>query len=334
MMKTKTMISNLWGRTNRFVLSVVIASLVIVTYQIVVYLANVDLKQQHERELNLRTDIQWNIIESIINNSIDKAQYNINNEIIPSIVNDINNKYQSNTSKLESDLEKLPDIEYENPIVKIIADNIRGKYFNDIKTDSNDMFVLMRDIGVISDLSIAPSATVNRTIDFEISQHYNKELAQEAYDAILGQNYQKKIIFWQWFEPERSDTKQITEMKIDNLKELFKETGGDIESLKTFEFLVPSYIFMDRDILGNLLVDDRGHRQNIYQFIVVQGFNITEIIQSDETLNNIFDEMKMENVVKKYHTISTVYQIMICIGLIFLLYIAMSTIRTKHKYDI
>lgn len=333
-MSPRAIIGDLWSKVNRFVISVVIASLAIVTYQIVIYIANVELKQQQQRELDFRTDVQWSIIENIINTSISKSQSNINDVVIPSIVNDINKEYGSNKDRLESDLDKLSDLTYENPVVKIMANNIRGKYFNNIKTDSNDMFVLMKNIGVISDLSISPSATVERTIDFEISQHFNRHLAQEAYNVIINQNYQKKYIFWQWFEPESSKVKQITEMKLETLKEVFKESGGDIESLKSFEFLVPEYIFVDRDVLGNPLVNDRGLRQNIFQFVVVQGFNVTEIIQSDKTLSAIFDNMKMEKFSKRYQTISMIYQIMIFIGLICLIYIAISTLKIKEKYNI
>jgi hypothetical protein len=215
-----------------------------------------------------------------------------------------------------------------------MANNIRGKYFNNIKTDSNDMFVLMKDIGVISDLSITSSATKPRTIDFEISQHYNKELARQAYDVMIQQNYQKQYIFWQWFEPEDSAVGKPTAMKLDELKKIFKDSNGDINSLQSFEFLVPEYIFVDKDILGNPLVDDRGQRQNIYQFIVVQGFNITEIVKNNSFIYNIFDNTAAKQKAQEFETISMVYQFMIFLGLGMLMYVGISTIRIREKYDI
>lgn len=332
-LKVKSAIKNVWSRTNRFVISVMIASLVILTYQIMIYIANVDLKERHRKEVNFITDIRWNIIENIINNSIEDARHDIYSNIIPAIVDNINTEYGSDIVRLESDLGKLSDFSYENPVAKIIADNIRGKYFKDIISDSNDIFVLMDNVGIISDLSISTSSDVDRTVSYEISQHYNKHLAEEAYNVILKQNQQKKYIFWQRYEPD-SEIEMITEMKLSNLKELFKISGGNIDSLKTFEFLVPAYIFMDRDILGNYLVRDRGQRQEIYQFVVVQGFNVTELIQADKNLSNIFDNMKMEDINKKYKTMSAIYQIMVLIGLISLVYIALSAIRIKRKYNL
>jgi len=330
----KNILHRLWGRVNIFIISVILTALITIIYQIVIYIANVDLRHQHQREIEFTTNIKWGILENIINNSIEQASENINNIIIPNIVEDINEIYGSDQNKLQSDLEKLNDWEYDNPIVKIMADNIRGKYFNNITTDSNDMFVLMKQVGIISDLSISQSSKSKRTIDFEISQHYNKELAREAYDAIISQNYQKKYIFWQWYEPEYPELAEIKEMKLSEIEKIFRQSGGDIQSLKTIEFLVPEYIFVDKDILGNLLVNDRGNRQDIYQFIVIQGFNVSEIIDYDETLKGIFESMKTDNLTKRYQTISFIYQLMIFVGTLSLIYIALNVIRTKNKYNI
>lgn len=315
-------------------ISVLISASLILCYQIVVYLANIDLKHQNQKEIEFRTDITWKIIENIINESIRTSKDNLNNHIIPGIINDINKEYSSDKSRLETDLQKLMDLSYKNPIGTIMANNIRGKYFNNIKTDSNDMFVLMREVGVVSDLSISASSEKSRTIDFEISQHYNKELAKEAYDMMIQQNYQKQYIFWQWFEPDSSDVSKISSMKMDELKRLFKESNGDINSLKSFEFLVPEYIFVDKDILGNPLVNDRGQRQKIYQFIVVQGFNITEIVKNNTFIYNIFDNVRMKESVRQFESISMVYQFMIFLGMMMLIYVAISTIRIREKYDI
>jgi len=330
----KLSLKKIGSKFNRFVISVVVSGALILSYQIVVYLANVDLKQQQQKEIDFRTDITWKIVENIVNESIRTSKQNLNENIIPNILNDINKEYSSDNTRLELDLKKLSDLTYNDPITKIMADNIRGKYFNNIKTDSNDMFVLMKDIGVISDLSISPSANKPRTIGFEISQHYNKDLAKEAYDIMIQQNYQKQYIFWQWFEPESSSIGKVSSMKLEELKRIFKESNGDINSLQSFEFLVPEYIFVDKDILGNPLVNDRGQRQNIYQFIVVQGFNITEIVKNNSFIYNIFDNVQLKESAKQFAAISRVYQFMIFMGLIMLIYVMISTIRLKEKYDI
>jgi hypothetical protein len=294
----------------------------------------VDLKQQEKKETEIRLDITWKIVENLINESILTSEDKLKNDTIPDILADFNKEYSSDNVRLESDLKKMSDLTYENPVAKIMANNIRDKYFNGIKTDSNDMFVLMKDIGVVSDLSISASADKPRTIEYEISRHYNKDLAQQAYNVMIQQNYQKQYIFWQWFEPESTSIKKISSMKLEELKQVFKDSNGDINSLQSFEFLVPEYIFVDKDILGNPLVNDRGQRQNIYQFIVVQGFNITEIVKHNAFIYNIFDNTMVKASAQQFETIRMVYQFMIFLGLIMLIYVAITTVRLREKYDI
>jgi hypothetical protein len=321
------------GRLLIFISSVIVSVLLLGIYQITIYSVNVEVKQNEATRMQHNIDISWKIVESVINDSIIKSQQTLKEQISVSIVNDINKTYGNDKTKLQKDFENLSNLTYDSPVIHILANNIRGKYFDNIHTDGNDMFILMKKFGIISDLSISTSSGVPRTIENEISRHYNKELATQAFDTLTQQDYQQRYIFWQWYKPDiKYDTKKITSMDITELERIFKDSKGDTESLKTYEFLVPEYIFMDKDILGNPLVNDRGIRQSIYQFIVVQRFNVYEVIQNDTFKKYMFEIMADNNQSKKIVLLSFIQQILSVITLIFILFVLISATKIKERF--
>jgi len=320
-----------------FFISVLISVILLFTYQVIIYSMMLDSKDKLDKKIQYDTSIIWDMLEVVINESITTSQNELDTEIIPSILLDINNTYKDDAKDLSSDLKQLGS--KDNKLTHILYSNIEGKYFNDIKTDSNDIFILTKKNGIIVDPSISTSSNKRpRSIEEEIADHYNEQLATDAFNTILEQNYQRQFIFRQFFEPENMNSKIITQMRMSELEEVFNQSNGDLSSLKSYEFMVPRYIHCDRDILGDKLVDERGVRQDIYQIILVQSFNISEIIENNSILYKIYKNIHPDNTYAKYQNfilLNRVQQIMLILGLTSIIFLIQFSIKVRnHLFNI
>ena len=186
------------------------------------------------------------------------------------------------------------DFEVREPsskIYSIFGSSLLGKYHAGVENDNNDPFIASPE-GILSDKSLNCSVgkVEMRTWGDEIKLHWNQELAGEAIEALVMQK-NPPIIFWEYLPPNTSAHYRLTSMSMDSLKGIYFKEG--IKGLAGYEFLTPAYIDPRSDILGVADVDNLGRKNKDMKLIVVQGFNLYDVLtlRHKEQLDS-FEEMK------------------------------------------
>lgn len=232
-----------------------------------------DQKQLAAKIKEAEWTIVWNEVSSLRLQAIEKA-----NLIADRIRSDVKKEYKT-SPRLKNDLSLLT--KDTNPLVEILGNSIQSSWLNNVKTDSNDPFIMTRE-GIASDFSKdCASDTRTRSFGKEIMLHYNKLLAKDAIVNLLLVNENNPLIGWQFSTPKNPDfsTNEFSEKE---LKNLYFKYG--LSSLKSFEFLSAAYIENNQDLLGNPIVSNSGILNQNYQLIVVQGFNLVEQLESNPTV--------------------------------------------------
>ena len=201
--------------------------------------------------------------------------------------------------RIQKYLNNIDEDRNSNPIVSIIARDIKNLYIN-VDNDRNDPFVTTKTL-VVSDYSLI-TADIQRNIGGEVQKHYNKDLAAEAYERIVNQDPPDittgrldNIIFWQFQEPLVGSARGVKEMRIESLRRVFMKSGGEVESLESFTFLYPRYIEADKDLGGRPVIDERGSVvKNSKPLILISEFSLNDAVscnQSHVVHLRAYDEM-------------------------------------------
>lgn len=235
---------------------------------------------------------EWTIINKYIDKSVDEA-HDMNNTNVNYIKRKIDNEYNDDNNKLiEDDLKNINKI---NPLTNILANSIEDDFIfnlNDAHVkDNNDPFY-MNWQKILVDLSINCSAEFGmaRTLKKEINKHYNPALANKALNDIKNENAEYAIWHYLTIDNNLEFSDEIKNLKyIDGqvLRELFFKYDGDYRVLAGFEFLVPEYIYKDVDLAGNSGVTVTGPENESYRIILVQGFNIIDVLDKFEHLDRL-----------------------------------------------
>jgi hypothetical protein len=250
-------------------------------------------------------DNKWKIIEEYIDKHLKE-----NSEIADNIANRVKlrviNEYDYYT--IDNALYNIGKVE-NNVIQRVIGEEIKDKYYMDIRNDANDPFAMLIGINNEEDSYIISDYSENCAVD-EFSQNLytnyelqsNKELAKNAFLKVLRLDNGKDIldpIFFQFEDtvlggekPKISDYSEI--------KSLFFENKGDFyKTFEGIEFLTPSYIHRDRDILDRFRVVNTV-KEDVKLIAIISVFSIFDVVNKDtefsyklkvldETMNNIFN---------------------------------------------
>lgn len=261
--------------------TIFIISLIIIS---VMVLNGFDSIEDYKQE---KLDMEWSIIEDILRDSIDESH--ISNEVnVAYIQRKIRDHYEGNSEDLEYDIKHL----YENNVLTgILAKSLRNDILFDMdenKSDANDPFYISRErieINLSKDSALEFGEDASFTNEF--TKHFNPILAQKAISNILDGNKEYTIWHYKTLDKELpfyQDVKNLEYVDVKTLKDLFYKHNGDYRVLKGFEFIVPEYIYRDKDLLGNKIVDSTGHKINNYQLILNQGFNIVDVLEHNSHL--------------------------------------------------
>ena len=247
---------------------------------------------------------EWKHIEIAFDIAYREA-IDMNTTSIVEMEQEVEEEYGSDFARLESDLKSIQEI---NTLTELFSKNaIQGVYLLDIHNDNNDPFIMNKEM-ILLDSSANCSANVGSSRSFEIEVydaggcgHFNKILACKALEDIVDGN--KQYAIWSFLSVDESlpwyeDVKDMTYVDMTVLKELFYKYEGDIRALESFEILVPSYIYRDEDLLGNPLTTINGYKNENYQLILVQGFNITDVLDKlnyTDFLNNDYNRLSEFN---------------------------------------
>lgn len=260
---------------------------VILFFSTVSILSYLDIKntERINKEIgSIQKNMEWVYIKNIAMENYEGLNLFVK-DIALEIRKDILNKYKCNSTGLKKDLKalgyKYTINERKNPILKIIANNIEGKYFRDINSDSNDIFILTKDDGIISNFSLNTSNKYPRSIDQEIQIHSQSNLAKKAFKRIIDQELiiingiSQKPIGWSYNSPYKKEF-YLDDFSWKSLEKLYKKEG--LVSLHSYDFLYPFYIDYYQDLAGVRNISEKGLKQNNKQLVVVGSFNLYDII--------------------------------------------------------
>lgn len=218
-------------------------------------------------------EARWRLVQTVIYENTGKAEMQAN-EIASGIERDVKVKYLRKYSKLRKEL--------DNPVgggdvYVIFSNSVKGKFLNGIKNDNNDPFIANLS-GILADKSYNCSVNKeSRSWTEEINMHWNIPLAQKTVTRIINHDAGMKL--WEFLPPQNDSHKAITSGNMEELYDVFMAEG--IEGLSGYEFLSVAYISPDSDIFGVPDITTPGIRVNNHKIIVVQGFNVVDILKAN-----------------------------------------------------
>lgn len=231
-----------------------------------------DIYNQQMKELDeVTTACNWSLIEGTIREA-SLASQSTSLYVSTMIVDDIYNEYPD-LNILKNELDN--GLYHESKLPEIILKNIENKYLFNIRNKNNDIFVITSN-GIAVDTNLDYIDTVYRSFKDEAETHFNYELAYKAFDKLLEhKNY--NIIY---YEPQAPDNVNEHELVVtssyESLYKVYCKEG--IEGLKGYTVLVPTYITDNGDIFGTLDINFNGKKVENHKMIVVQRFNIYDVL--------------------------------------------------------
>nr|MDA3854877.1 hypothetical protein [Candidatus Woesearchaeota archaeon] len=204
--------------------------------------------------------------------------------------------------KIEKELLGLGNLEQhfsnfndnDNPIVAILDKYTRGIYFG-LHNDANDPFIMLASLDgevVIAIDTSGNCATVNENGKVELTRTLEEEMKQQANPSLAFiqltriANHDKWSIerpfYFQFTGKDRVLPLEDKDYNLESIEKLFMNSKGDHSYIfRDLEFLVPTYLYDDRDILGVRQVDSRGVFNNDTKIIIyVIAFNFLDYIST------------------------------------------------------
>lgn len=228
---------------------------------------NAQMKELEEVNVN----VKWSLIYGTIREASLAAQSN-SYYVSTKIVNDIHKEYPD-LEELKRDLDN--NMYTETKLPQILLRNIDNKYLFDIRNNNNDIFVITNN-GIAIDMNLNGTDTVYRSFDDEVSRHFNYKLAYQAFERLI-EHKDYNIIYYEIEKPENMDEHEIiVSPSYDALFDVYVKEG--IDGLKGYDVLVPTYITDKGDIFGTPDINEHGKRVKNHKLIVVQRFNIYDVL--------------------------------------------------------
>lgn len=233
-----------------------------------------DIHNSQMKELEeVNVNVTWSLIYGTIREASLAAQSN-SYYVSTKIVNDIHKEYP-NLEELKHDLDK--DMYSETKLPQIILKNIDDKYLFNIRNNNNGIFVITNN-GIAVDMNLDGIDTVYRSFDDEVSRHFNYKLAYQAFERLINHK-DYNIIYYEIEGPENIEEHEIiVSPSYDALFDVYTKEG--INGLKGYDVLVPTYITDDGDIFGTPDINEHGMRIKNHKLIVVQRFNVYDVLMS------------------------------------------------------
>lgn len=283
-------------------------------------------------ERNKQTSLQtvnsgeWFSIKTILDEEISKATLN-SNAIANTIKSEALVAYPVK-SELGYDLK---NISQDSRIFKIFNKNVKGVYLNGVANDNNDIYILSPTLGIIFDLSTNCAIdTWPKSFDKEVEIHNNTILVDKALRSLIIQST-NKYIFWNYLKTpeEYSYIREISDMSIDEIKICFDKYG--LDGLAYFEFFGYTPVDQHGDMLGIADVSNAGIKNDNNKFIIVQGFNLKDAIDTVHPSFGLYYDNLRSDIIKTYDFQKTVVGAISVIIYLALLTAFISLMRNMNK---
>jgi hypothetical protein len=141
-----------------------------------------------------------------------------------------------------------------------------------------------------SEYADIPSSSSIMSWNKFIQNKPNPELSKEAIKSVLSKD--SGLIFWQNYNSPDGKLEKLDKMDLSTLKKAYELYG--IEGLRYYSILSPSYITDSGDIFQT---DDRTYLQKNknYKLIILQSFNIAELLEKYDQTTIKSEKYKSEN---------------------------------------
>ena len=234
-----------------------------------------------------KTNYLFDTVIPLINKDAEKLVEVKKQEIIDMFDRDYADK---NTLKVEllDNLNGRSDISHA---MTMIGEIIKGVTLNNVpqnQADNNDLIILMRnpekDEYVITIDMSENCATEERfrNVNVEVNQQFAKALFRQAYDDFAKN---KPFTFWSFLPVSEekdwySDVLNMTSTEIYDLKAYFIKHKGNLESLRSFEFLISYKIYRYEDYFGMQTKNPNGSlTKEDMPIVVISGYNLLDQLE-------------------------------------------------------
>ena len=211
---------------------------------------------------------------------------------------------------------------------KILDDVLMDLYINEDSTSNKPFVASMNNIIWNRSMHIPHD---NLLWENFTKMHYNAPLAEEAIRAIKDMNIQKNdFIFWEYVPSSLSNHSMITNMELEELLSIYYKEG--LDSLKSYELLVPVYITKNGDVFGTNDINSLGEKIDNYKIIVIQRINVYDALsyyKSDLTLfHSEINKIRGELVAINTRRISSLVQ-----SVMFILFVIIGSAFVQNKIN-
>ena len=233
-----------------------------------------NLSEKYEESYKTTTKQVDIYIKSILLENQKKAEVSI--QFYTNIVHkELLKAYNNNLDDLEKDIVNPKE---NSKLVKIIDNTLNEVYINE-NTIYNKPFVASLNNIIWNRVLPYDYDDDNNVISWNefANKHYNPELSKKAIASIKNMNSDKnEFIFWEAIKNNHSKHKIIKNMDINEVLKVYNDEG--IDTLKSYELLIPVYITKDGDIFGTKDVDNKGHKIENYKIIAIQRVNVYDAL--------------------------------------------------------
>lgn len=267
-------------------------------------------------------------IESILLENQAKAKLYI--ESYTNIINDeILKGYEGDYDTLKKDIQNPKE---DTKLIAILDECLSNKFIN-TKSIHNRPFVSTLD-HIIWNRSLSYEYNISDTdkvisLDAFINNHYNSKLSKITIEAIKNMNLDKnKFIFWEALPNNNPEHKLIDKMDISELIDVYNNEG--IDSLKSYEILIPAYITDKGDIFGNKDVNPNGHKNNTDKIIVIQRVNVYDaLVKYESKINEFKNNIEKVDIFYDHISRTKASNMILCLLLSILTLIGSAYIQSK-----
>jgi hypothetical protein len=245
-----------------------------------------NLNTQKERIEEQHKDQEWNEIEALLSSTNVGAKQN-SKYLAQKIEVELVKEYPDlDDLKKEFDTKDFTDKFYDILQSNLLQENSVPSSIYPVPFHTT---VGIRD-GVIAIFSNESTSTRltnpegSKMVEWDklVSRNPNPKLADEAIQSVLRR--ESSVIFLQSGKSKHGDLEKETDMSMETLEKAYKKYGMD--GLRKYSLLSPSYITENGDVFN---IDDKTFMRDNpnYKIIVIQGFNIAEIL---DKYNYVFYE--------------------------------------------
>lgn len=260
-------------------LFVIVLSLILIVYIMVNFSINTNIKNE-EKIISTFDEIEEQI-NTVIYKSIKRESKEKVKTVSDKLRKELVSLYEGNEEQFIRDYDNAFD---ESIFIKTLNRALEeedDRFFH-VRNDNNDIYIISPK-EILADKSVVKSSKdgIDRTLENEIHNYPNEDMAKEVYDKILD-GY-KGDLFLQTEEHENV-IKDLDYRKVLKLP---------MEDLKNYRFISVSYIDEYGDLIGTKDVDYKGKKQNSRKIILIQSFNLYDQI-FDLGLNNNYNVIRSQ----------------------------------------